>query len=116
VTRPSTRAPAVTGTARECAVLSALAEVGDFWTLAILRCISLGTKRFGGITAELGISTNILTDRLRRLVEAGVLEQRRYQDRPVRHEYVLTPRGEELAPVLIALKVWGEGCAGLGER
>jgi len=105
----TTSAPEVTGTARDCAVVAALSVVGDFWTLAVLRCVSLGTTRFSGIAGELGIATNTLGDRLRRLVEAGVLERRPYQDRPSRYDYVLTPRGAELAPILLALKAWGEG-------
>lgn len=109
VRRTPTPAPVVMGAARDCSVLAALAVVGDFWTLAILRCVFLGRTRFSQIHDELGVATNVLTDRLRRLTENDVLEKRAYQQRPVRHEYVLTDRGRELAPILLTLKEWGDG-------
>jgi DNA-binding HxlR family transcriptional regulator len=99
----------VTGTARDCAVVGALQVVGDFWSLAILRSFGTGPARFAGIQEELGIAPNILSNRLGRLVEAGVLDRLPYQERPLRHEYSLTARGRELEPVLVALKRWGEG-------
>ena len=94
--------------ARECSVMRTLEVVGDFWTLGVLRCAALGSRRFGDFERELGIATNVLADRLQRLVDAGVLQRVRYSDRPPRDEYVLSARGRDLAPVLSALKAWGD--------
>lgn len=89
-------------------MLGALTVVGDFWTLGVLRCVAFGMRRFREFEDELGIATNVLTDRLGRLVDAGVLERVRYQDRPPRHEYVLTEAGRDLSPIIFALKGWGD--------
>jgi DNA-binding HxlR family transcriptional regulator len=94
--------------AERCSVLGTLAVVGDFWTLGVLRCAVYGMRRFGEFERELGIATNVLSDRLARLVEAGVLERTRYQQSPPRDEYVLTDVGLELMPVILALKAWGD--------
>lgn len=91
-----------------CAIAQALDVVGDWWTLLIVRDAARGVHRFDELQRELGMSRKVLTERLRLLVEAGVLTRVPYQDRPVRHEYRLTPRGRALLPVLVALQDWGD--------
>lgn len=91
-----------------CAIAQALDVVGDWWTLLIVRDTARGVHRFDDLQRELGMSRKVLTERLRLLVEADVLTKVPYQDRPVRHEYRLTPRGHALLPVLIALQDWGD--------
>lgn len=80
--------------------------VGEWWSLLIVRDAIHGITRFDDLRRHLGISPTMLTQRLRGLVDAGVLHRRRYQDRPRRDEYVLTPRGRELAAVVLALGGW----------
>jgi DNA-binding HxlR family transcriptional regulator len=91
-----------------CSVARTLEVVGERWTLLILRDALLGIRRFDDFQADLGIARNVLTDRLGRLVEAGVLERRAYQERPLRHEYRLTDKGRDLFPVVHALARWGD--------
>lgn len=91
-----------------CSVLRAAAVLGDFWSLGVLRCVVYGMRRYGQFQRELGIATNVLAARLSHLVETGVLVRARYQDRPPRDEYLLTPAGRELAPIVLALKAWGD--------
>ena len=91
----------------QCAVLRTLNTLGDMWTLGILRCVFYGQRRYTEIQRELGIATNVLADRLDALVAHGILEKVPYQDRPVRHEYVLTPKGADFAPAIVALREWG---------
>ncbi|MFD6277641.1 winged helix-turn-helix transcriptional regulator [Streptomyces sp. NPDC060209] len=92
----------------DCAIAQALDVVGDWWTLLIVRDTARGVHRFDALQQELGVSRKVLTERLRLLTDAGVLTRQPYQDRPVRHEYRLTPRGRALLPVLIALQDWGD--------
>lgn len=99
-----------------CSLAGALAEVGDAWSLLILKEIMLGNRRFDGIAAQSGMSVNSLTERLKRLSKAGVLEKRLYQDTPPRFEYRLTTKGEELWPVLAALTQWGDKWQGRKTR
>lgn len=94
--------------ASDCSVLRTLELIGDYWTLGVLRCAIFGLRRFGDFERELGIASNVLANRLERLVSAEVLRRVPYQHRPLRHEYVLTERGRELEPVVIALKTWGD--------
>lgn len=91
----------------DCAIAQALGVVGDWWTLLVIRDVAGGIHRFDALQRELDISRKVLAARLKVLVEHGVLEQRRYTDRPPRHEYHLTPKGQGLLPVLIALQDWG---------
>ncbi|MFD9435490.1 winged helix-turn-helix transcriptional regulator [Streptomyces sp. NPDC060002] len=91
-----------------CAIAQALDVVGDWWTLLIVRDTARGVHRFDELQRELGLSRKVLTERLRLLVEAEVLARVPYQERPVRHEYHLTPRGRGLLPVLVALQDWGD--------
>jgi DNA-binding HxlR family transcriptional regulator len=91
-----------------CSLARALEVVGERWTLLIVRDALLGLRRFEEFLDSLGIARNVLSARLRHLVEYGVLERVRYQDRPARFEYRLTPRGVELATAVIALMQWGD--------
>jgi DNA-binding HxlR family transcriptional regulator len=91
-----------------CSVARALEVVGERWTLLILRDAMLGVRRFDEFKANLGLARSVLTARLGRLVEEGVLERRRYQTNPERFEYLLTGKGRELAPVLFHLMKWGD--------
>ncbi|WP_455361012.1 winged helix-turn-helix transcriptional regulator [Streptomyces sp. SYSU K21746] len=91
-----------------CAIAQALDVVGDWWTLLIVRDAARGVHRFDALQRELGMSRKVLAERLRLLVDAGVLTREPYQDRPVRYEYRLTPRGRALVPVLVALQDWGD--------
>ncbi|WP_369379978.1 winged helix-turn-helix transcriptional regulator [Streptomyces sp. cg36] len=91
-----------------CAIAQALDVVGDWWTLLIVRDAARGVHRFDALQRELGMSRKVLAERLKLLVETEVLTREPYQDRPVRYEYRLTPRGRALLPVLIALQDWGD--------
>ena len=91
-----------------CSVARSLEVVGEWWTMLIVRDAFLGVRRFEDFQKRLGIARNVLTTRLERLVEEGVLERRRYQERPERHEYRLTEKGRNLYPVLVALMQWGD--------
>ncbi|MEU8617618.1 helix-turn-helix domain-containing protein [Streptomyces sp. NPDC048623] len=93
---------------RPCSIADTLALVGEKYSLLVLREISLGVRRFDRIARNTGAPRDILTARLKRLVEAGVLEKVAYSERPRRYEYRATPSGEELAPVLLTLMAWGD--------
>lgn len=100
---PATRA----ANPRQCSIASALDVVGEKWSLLVVRELILGVRRFNDIAANTGAPRDILTTRLRRLEELGVIERRRYDDRPVRYEYRLTSAGKDLRPVVWALMDWG---------
>lgn len=85
-----------------------LAIVGDRWSLLVVRELVFGEHRFDGMQRRIGAARDVLTSRLRKLEDAGVIERRRYSDHPPRHEYLLTQAGRELWPVLLALKEWGD--------
>ncbi len=91
-----------------CPVARAVDIVGDRWSLLIVRDAFDGTRRFGDFQRGLGMARNILSDRLRKLVEAGILETQDASDGTAYQEYVLTPQGENLFPVVVALRQWGE--------
>lgn len=91
-----------------CSIASSLEIVGDRWTILILRDAFRGLRRFDEFRRDLDIPRAVLADRLRRLVEHGVMVKRAYQDRPVRHEYRLTRMGIELSPILVSLMQWGD--------
>jgi DNA-binding HxlR family transcriptional regulator len=91
-----------------CSVAQCLEVVGEWWSLLIVRDAFLGVRRFDDFQARLGISRNILNQRLRKLVEGGVLERVPYQDKPPRSEYRLTEKGRDLWHVLTALRQWGD--------
>ncbi len=92
----------------ECSIAHTLEVVGEWWTLLVLREAFRGVRRFDELQAGLGIARNILTARLRTLEAHGILERRRYQERPARFEYRLTRKGHDLYPVLVALMQWGD--------
>ena len=91
----------------QCPIARGLDRVGEWWSILILRDASLGLSRFDEFRESLGIAPNILTRRLKALIEAGLLERRRYSERPPRDEYVLTEAGRDFRPVLWALLAWG---------
>jgi DNA-binding HxlR family transcriptional regulator len=91
----------------DCPVALALEQVGEWWSILILRDATHGITRFEEFQRNLGISPNSLSRRLGALVQAGILERRRYCERPPRDEYVLTEAGKAFRPVLIALYAWG---------
>ena len=95
-------------TGQNCSVARSLEILGERWTLLVLRDAFLGVARFELFQRRLKVAPNILTKRLSTLTEAGVLERRRYQERPERFEYVLTDAGKELLPVLVDLMRWGD--------
>lgn len=97
-----------------CSVAAALEVVGERWSLLIVRDVLLGLRRFDQLQADLGVARNVLQSRLERLVEAGVLEKHRYQDRPERFEYRLTEKGLDLWPVIVSLLQWGDKYAAPG--
>src|SRR5262245_24776733 len=91
-----------------CSIARALEVLGERWTLLIVRDCLLGLQRFDELQQSTGIARNVLTDRLGRLVDAGVLRRVPYQDRPTRYGYQLTEMGNELAVPLVALMHWGD--------
>jgi DNA-binding HxlR family transcriptional regulator len=93
---------------RPCSIAAALTVLGEKWSLLVVRELALGVHRFDQIQRNTGAPRDILTSRLRRLEEEGVLEKRPYQERPVRYSYRLTEAGNELRPILLALSQWGE--------
>jgi DNA-binding HxlR family transcriptional regulator len=90
-----------------CPIARSLERVGEWWSILILRDALHGLTRFDEFQKSLGIAPNMLTRRLNGLVEAGLLERRRYSERPPRDEYVPTARGRDFRPVLVALLAWG---------
>ncbi|MGA1343107.1 MAG: winged helix-turn-helix transcriptional regulator [Hyphomonas sp.] len=90
-----------------CPVARTLSVVGDRWTLLILRDCYLGKSKFEEFAEASGMTRHILADRLKRLVEEGVLERRLYSEAPKRYDYLLTEKGEELRPALRIMKDWG---------
>jgi DNA-binding HxlR family transcriptional regulator len=94
-----------------CPVARALDVIGERWTLLIIRdLLRLGPRKFADLEASLeGISPNTLSARLKHLEDRGAVMKRLYEHYPPRAEYVLTDRGRQLGPVLLALKKWGEG-------
>lgn len=91
----------------DCPIARSLDRVGEWWSILILRDALGGMTRFEEFQKSLNIAPNMLTRRLNSLVEAGLLERRRYNERPPRHEYVVTERGKDFRPVLIALIAFG---------
>jgi DNA-binding HxlR family transcriptional regulator len=90
-----------------CPIARSLERVGEWWSMLIMRDALHGMTRFDQFQESLGIAPNMLTRRLGALVEAGLLERRRYSERPPRDEYVVTARGRDFRPVLISLLAWG---------
>ncbi|APO73859.1 HxlR family transcriptional regulator protein [Rhizobium etli 8C-3] len=90
-----------------CPIARSLAFIGDAWSMLILRDANAGLTRFDEFRKSLGIAPTILTRRLAMLTEEGLLEKRRYLDRPPREEYVLTAAGRDFLPVLFMIGAWG---------
>ena len=93
--------------AMPCPIARSLERVGEWWSILILRDAFAGLTRFEEFQDSLGIAPNMLTRRLTALVEDGLLERRRYSERPPRHKYLLTERGRDFRPVLLAMMAWG---------
>jgi DNA-binding HxlR family transcriptional regulator len=93
---------------QECAIAATLEVIGERWTLLILRDILRGNRRFDQLQEGLGLARNVLSNRLARLTDEGIVERRAYQERPQRFEYFLTEKGLDLWPVLVAMLGWGD--------
>ena len=91
-----------------CSLARTLDIVGEWWTPLVLARISVGISRFDDIQHDLGVSRKVLAERLDTLVEHGLLTRRPYQHHPVRHDYVLTDKGADLVPAIMALAAWGD--------
>jgi DNA-binding HxlR family transcriptional regulator len=91
-----------------CSIARSLEVVGERWSLLIVRDVMNGNRRFDELQKGLGIARNVLSARLQRLIEEGILERRAYQESPARYEYFLTEKGLDLWPALIALLNWGD--------
>jgi DNA-binding HxlR family transcriptional regulator len=91
-----------------CSIARTLEIAGEPWSPLILRDVWVGITRFEQIQSDLGISSKVLAERLKWLVDQGVLERRAYSERPPRHEYGLTEKGSELCDVLLAITAWGD--------
>ncbi|WP_106127643.1 winged helix-turn-helix transcriptional regulator [Pseudosporangium ferrugineum] len=91
----------------DCGIAQALGVLTDWWTFLVVRDIAGGVTRFDALQRELGVSRRALTERLAALTDHGVLRREAYSQRPPRYDYLLTPKGEGLLPVLIALQDWG---------
>ncbi|MCH8542530.1 MAG: helix-turn-helix transcriptional regulator [Alcanivorax sp.] len=91
-----------------CSVARTLAIIGDNWTLLVLRDCFLGVRRFDQFQQRLGVTRHVLSDRLRKLLDGGILEKVAYQQRPLREEYRLTDKGRALYPVIVHLAQWGD--------
>src|SRR3546814_12016305 len=91
----------------QCPIARSLDRVGEWWSILILRDAFAGLTRFDQFQKSLGIAPNMLSRRLNGLVESGLLERRRYNERPPRDEYVLTEVGRDFRPVLWSLLAWG---------
>jgi DNA-binding HxlR family transcriptional regulator len=94
--------------ARVCSVTDALSVVGDRYSLLVIREIAYGCRRFTDLLEMIGCSRDVLAARLRRLEGIGIIERRRYSERPPRYDYRLTESGTELRPIVLALKEWGD--------
>ncbi len=92
----------------DCPIARALDVIGDWWSLLIIRDALLGRRRFGEFQTSLGLAKNILTVRLRALVDQGLLELAPASDGSAYQEYVLTPKGRGIFPILVALRQWSE--------
>ncbi|MFF4234193.1 winged helix-turn-helix transcriptional regulator [Streptomyces sp. NPDC001820] len=95
-------------TSRPCSIADALGVIGEKYSLLVLREVFFGVHRFDAIARNIGCPRDVLNARLRRLVDAGVLEKVLYNERPARYEYHATAAGRELRPVLLMLMRWGD--------
>jgi DNA-binding HxlR family transcriptional regulator len=92
----------------QCSIARSLAVAGEPWSPLVIRDVFIGINRFDDLQRDLGISRKVLAERLRHLVDAGMLERRPYSERPPRHEYVLTRMGSEFVDVLMSMVAWGD--------
>jgi DNA-binding HxlR family transcriptional regulator len=90
-----------------CPIARSPAIVGDRWTMLLVRELFMGTRRFDEIQAQTAMPSHLLSTRLKRLEEDGVIVREPNQDRPLRHEYRLTPKGKDLYAVILSLRAWG---------
>ncbi len=93
---------------QNCSIARALEIVGDRWTLLVIRDAFNGIRRFDDFQANLGVARNVLTDRLNRLCDEGILRRHRYHERPERYEYRLTRKGVGLWRAMVSLLMWGD--------
>lgn len=94
---------------QNCSAARALEVVGERWSLLIIRdALFAGNTRFGDFQKSLGVAPNILAARLDSFVAAGLMERRRYSEHPEHYEYLLTGKGRDLAPAIVALSAWGD--------
>ena len=91
-----------------CPIARSTELVGDRWSILIVRELLLGKTRFQDLQAQTGATSQMLAARLKRLQTNGLIERQAYSQRPLRHEYRLTPKGVHLMPVILALRTWGE--------
>lgn len=92
----------------QCSMARAMAVVGDRWSILILREAYYGTKRFDEFEYYIGVAPNILSNRLKRLVDAGIMQRVPLPEHSTRYEYVLTEKGRDFFPAYLALKRWGD--------
>lgn len=92
---------------RPCSIADGLDLLGERWALLVLRELFWGNHRFAGIQEKTGAPRDVLSARLRRLTEEGLVERRQYSDRPPRSEYHLTASGRAVRPILLAIQEWG---------
>lgn len=93
---------------QDCSVARALSVLGDRWTMLVVREAFLRTRRFDDFQARTGAPRPVLAQRLKALVDDGVLERRQYSEHPARYEYRLTEMGRDLYPVVVSLLTWGD--------
>ena len=111
--RTVTRRPAVRPRRSLCPVSCTLDAIGDRWSLLVVRDLMRGKRRYAEfLESSEGIPTNILADRLKRLQVSGIVTSQRYSSHPVRLEYHLTAKGEDLRPMMRAMVEWGVRHAG----
>lgn len=91
-----------------CSIARTADIVGEWWTPLILRDLFAGISRFEDLRRDLGVASNVLTDRLSTLTEHGIVERRAYQESPTRYEYVLTAKGRDLFSIVVAFIQWGD--------
>ncbi len=93
---------------QSCTIARAVAQVGDEWTLVIVREMFLGTRRFDDFLRLTGMSSHLLSQRLKKLEAQGVIRRELYSERPPRHDYRLTEKGRDLWTIIITMKQWGD--------
>jgi DNA-binding HxlR family transcriptional regulator len=91
-----------------CSVAGTLELIGERWSILVVREVLYGRRRFSQMQRTLGVAKNVLASRLEGLVDAGILERRRYSERPERFEYFLTEKGLDLWPLFVSLMHWGD--------